>query len=320
MVIRFDLHPSHYRDNTDCKKKNADINGLNVIHVAGTKGKGSTCAFVESFLRVHGKRTGFPKKTGLYTSPHLIYPEERIRINFEPLSKDLFAKYFFEVCDGLSQRYSDDSESTPRYLQLFALLSFHAFIRERVDVAIYETHHGGEYDVTNVIQEPVVTAITPVDEDHINQLGPSIENIAWHKAGVFKAGAPAFSALQQSSVVKVLQNRADKKGVALKFVNLDSDLPENAPQLKPEVLRTNCSLARAVSDAFLERKASEKPSCLTSQDIFLGVEGFSWRGRFQIIRDGDRIWFLDGAHNKLSVKIAARWFVETGCELQRYLP
>ena len=299
--------------------KDADINSLNIIHVAGTKGKGSTCAFVESFLRVHGKRTGFPQKTGLYTSPHLIYPEERIRINFEPISKDLFAKYFFEVCDGLSQHSSDDSESTPRYLQLYALLSFHAFIREGVDVAIYETHHGGEYDATNVVQEPIVSVITPIDEDHVNQLGPSVENIAWHKAGIFKAGAPAFSALQQSAVAEVLRTRAAEKGVPLKFVDFDSDLPDNAPQLKPEVMRWNCSLARAVSDAFLERKAPMEHSSLTSHDIYLGIKEFSWNGRFQLIMDGDRIWFLDGAHNKLSVKKAAQWFVETGSELQRYL-
>src|ERR1700694_5719103 len=178
--------------------KDADINNLNIIHVAGTKGKGSTCAFVESFLRVHGERTGFPQKTGLYTSPHLIYPEERIRINFEPISKDLFAKYFFEVCEGLSQHSSDDSESVPRYLQLYALLSFHTFIREGVDVAVYETHHGGEYDATNVVEKPVVSVITPIDEDHVDQLGPSVANIAWHKAGILKAGAPAFSALQQA--------------------------------------------------------------------------------------------------------------------------
>jgi len=313
------IHSLYITEAILIQAKDADINSLNIIHVAGTKGKGSTCAFIESFLRMHGKRTGFPRRTGLYTSPHLICPEERIRINFKPLSKDLFAKYFFEVCDGLSRGSSDEPESAPRYLQLFALLSFHAFIREKVDVAIYETHHGGEYDATNVIQEPVVTAITPVDEDHVDQLGPSVENIAWHKAGIFKTGASAFSAPQQLMIAEVLQTRAAEKGVALKFVDLDSTLPDNAPQLKPEVLRMNCSLARAVSDAFLKRKAPKKYSSLAFQDVILGIEEFSWPGRFQLIRDGSRTWFLDGAHNKLSIKVAAQWFVETGHELEGQL-
>ena len=77
---------------------------LNIVHVAGTKGKGSTCAFAESFLRAHGRRMGFPRRTGLYTSPHLTDPRERIRLDFEPLPRDLFAKYFFEVYDTLRAR------------------------------------------------------------------------------------------------------------------------------------------------------------------------------------------------------------------------
>ena len=117
----------------------------------------------------------------------------------------------------------------------------------------------------------------------------------------------------------MLRTRAAEKGVALKFVDPDFDLLVNAPQLKPEVLHTNCSLARAVSDAFLARKAPTENCSLTSHDILQGIQGFSWLGRFQLIRDGNCLWFLDGAHNKLSVKKAAQWFVETSTELQRYL-
>jgi folylpolyglutamate synthase len=101
---------------------------MNVIHVAGTKGKGSTCAFAESFLRAHGRRTGFPKRTGLYTGPHLLYPEERIRINFKPIAQELFAKYFFEVYNTLNR--ADAPERKPRSLQLYALVCFHTFIKE----------------------------------------------------------------------------------------------------------------------------------------------------------------------------------------------
>ncbi|RFU26342.1 hypothetical protein B7463_g9997, partial [Scytalidium lignicola] len=268
-----------------------DIERLNPIHVAGTKGKGSTCAFIDYFLRAHGQRTGFPKKTGLYTSPHLMYPEERIRINFEPLSRDLFAKYFFEVYDTLSNPHPEGFDQKPRYLQLFVLVSFHAFIREGVDAAIFETHHGGEYDSTNVIDRPVVTAITPLGLDHVQQLGPSLENIAWHKSGIFKPGARAFSAPQVPEAAEVLRNRSSDKGVSLQFTDHDPSLPANMLQLEPDVQRVNASLGLAVARSFLEQRAREGHSEMTMSDVLQG-------------------WFLDGAHNEMSVDKAAEWFIE----------
>ena len=290
---------------------------MNIVHVAGTKGKGSTCAFTESFLRVHGKWSGFPRRTGLYTSPHLISPEERIRINFKPISKELFAKYFFEVYDGLWQRFSQEElKNAPRYLQLFALVSFHTFIREQVDAAIYETHHGGEYDATNVIQKPVVTTITTLGMDHVAQLGPSLENIAWHKAGIFKSGASAFSTVQEPAAARVLEDRAAEKRVSLKFIEADPVLPANVLQLKTEVQRVNCSLALATANAFLQQKAPEEQQILTPCDIVQGIEQFCWPGRFHLIIDENRQWFLDGAHNEMSIARAAYWFAGTGSELK----
>lgn len=276
------------------------IDNLNIVHVAGTKGKGSTCAFVESFLRARGKRTGFPQKTGLYTSPHLIDVNERIRINFTPLLQPAFARYVFEVCDGLQIQPSDPQ---PRYLQLLALVSYHAFLKEKVDVAIYETHHGGEFCATNAVQHPIVTGITTIGMDHVRSLGPTIENIAWHKAGIMKTGAPAFSQPQTQQVAKILRHRAAEKGVELKFVNANGTFPES---LKSEQL-INASLAREISNSFLERKCPDFPA-LTAQDIHDGVQQFFWPGRFQIVSVGKYLWCLDGAHNELSIKNAAVWF------------
>ncbi|XP_014550968.1 hypothetical protein COCVIDRAFT_42651 [Bipolaris victoriae FI3] len=287
-----------------------EIDNLNIVHVAGTKGKGSTCAFIESFLRTFGERTGFPRKTGLYTSPHLIYPEERIRINFQPIARDLFARYFFEVWDVLSQ--DDDSlRPLPRYLQLIALVSFHAFIREGVEAAIFETHHGGEYDATNVIEHPVATVVTTLGMDHVKQLGPTIENIAWHKAGIFKHGAHALSSPQEASAAEVLLRRASEKGINLQFVENDPSLPADALQLKPDVQRTNCSVALAAVRRFLEERAPKGAAEIASSDVLQGINQFSWPGRFQLLVQGTFSWFLDGAHNEMSVSKAAEWFIES---------
>ena len=249
-----------------------------------------------------------------------MYPEERIRINFKPLSRAIFAKYFFEVFDGLRRQCSDeDFQTAPRYLQLFALVSFHAFIREKVDAAIYETHHGGEYDATNVVTKPIVTAITTLGMDHVKQLGPSLENIAWHKAGIFKSGTPAISTVQDPTAATVLQDRATEKAVAgLKFVGVDPELPGSSLQLNQEVQRVNCSLAIAAVKVFLKQKTPVEQ--LTSSDILQGIEQFSWPGRFQIIDDGKYNWFLDAAHNELSVKKAAEWFSETALKLVDLAP
>ncbi|PMD32438.1 FolC bifunctional protein [Hyaloscypha variabilis F] len=282
-----------------------DINRLNVVHVAGTKGKGSTCAFIESFLRAHGKRTGFPKKTGLYTSPHLIYPEERIRINFQPLSRNLFAKYFFEVEDVLSK-----GEGTrPRFLQLYFIFALHAFIREGVDAVVIETHHGGEYDSTNVVEKPIVTCVTTLGLDHVQQLGSTLESIAWHKAGIFKPGARAVAAPAAPEAASMLRTRAVEKGATLEFAENEPTLPEGANQIKPDVLCTNCSVAISAARAFLEETRGEKPSPLSDKDIIEGIRQWSWPGRFQIEVEGPNTWYLDGAHNDISLRAAAEWFL-----------
>ncbi|TID25931.1 folylpolyglutamate synthase [Venturia nashicola] len=286
----------------------SDINGLNIIHIAGTKGKGSTCAFVDSFLRSYSLRNGLLWKVGLYTSPHLLSPEERIRINYLPVSRDLFTKYFFDVYDCLNKHpIHENGFDYPKTLQLIALMSFHTFIKEGVNVAVYETHHGGEYDITNVIQKPVITAITTLGIDHIRQLGPTIEDITWHKAGIMKPGAKAFSLLQdKEGVNQVLRDRACQKQTELKFIGIDKRLPLEAPQLQAPVQRMNCSLALAIVDAFIKEKALQ--NSLTRQDITEGISRFLWPGRFETIVDGKIRWYLDGAHNELSMQAVTEWF------------
>jgi folylpolyglutamate synthase len=203
----------------------------------------------------------------------------------------------------------------PRYRQFLMLLSFHVFVSERVDVAIYETHVGGEFDCTNVVV-PVVTGITAIGMDHVRALGPSIENIAWHKAGIIKRNVPAFSDHQEPAVAEVLQLRAAEKNALLKFIDVDPDLPEKLPALEPNVQRKNASLGRALADTFLRLKAPESQN-LVAQDIFHGIEHFFWPGRFQKIVDGNCQWFLDIAHNEMSLLVAGQWFAQQVSDTER---
>jgi folylpolyglutamate synthase len=188
-------------------------------------------------------------------------------------------------------------------------LALHAFIREGVDAAIIETHHGGEYDSTNVVQKPIVTCVTTLGLDHVEQLGSSLESIAWHKAGIFKPGVRAVAAPTVPEATSMLQNRAVEKGAALEFAERDPALPEGAIQIKPDILRTNCSVAISATRAFLEETAGEKPSPLSDTDIIEGIKQWSWPGRFQIEIEGQNTWYLDGAHNDISLTAAAEWFL-----------
>lgn len=257
-------------------------------------------------MSANGEAFGFPRKIGRYTSPHLVSVCERISINGQPISETSFQKYFFEVWQKLGAKYTE--AELPKYLQLLTLIAVHAFIRERVDVAIFETHHGGEFDATNVFEHPIVTGVTTIGEDHIEQLGPTMQNIAWHKSGIFKTGAPAFASEQDFAVTSLLTKRAQEKHVELQTINVSKCMLPDHPNLKPHVQKVNCALALALTDAFLQRKTPGYTQSLGTDIIQQGLDRFCWRGRFQLLHRGNVTWFLDVAHNEISVKEAARWF------------
>ena len=184
-----------------------DLNRLNMIHITGTKGKGSTCAFVTSILQHL-----FPqKKIGLFTSPHLKAVNERIQVNSVPLDQDLFARYFWEVWDRLESSAKQeglDIKSKPVYFRFLTLMAWHTFLDMKVDTAIMEVGVGGEYDSTNIIPKPTATGVTSLGIDHITVLGHTLESIAWHKGGIFKKGVAALTVEQPSGALEVLEQRA----------------------------------------------------------------------------------------------------------------
>src|SRR5580700_10455334 len=169
-----------------------------VVHVAGTNGKGSTCAMIESALRAAGVRTG------LFTSPHLQEPTERIQIDGIPVTPEQFQRAFqvvHETAEGL------DLDCHPTYFETVTAMGFWLFRELRVETVVVEVGLGGRLDSTNVVQ-PALTVITPIDFDHEAYLGHTIEAIAGEKAGILKPGIPAVFARQRPEAARVLESRA----------------------------------------------------------------------------------------------------------------
>jgi folylpolyglutamate synthase len=296
-------------------KQQSDLEKLNVVHVAGTKGKGSTCAYVDSILFHHRKnrrKVQTPKNIGLFTSPHLIAVRERIRINGIALSRHLFAKYFFEVWDALEvAAKSEGPFEKPAYFRYLNLMSYHAFLREEVDVAIYEVGIGGEYDATNFVDRPVVTGISKLGIDHTFILGETIDKIAWHKAGIQKKGVPSLTVKQLPEAMEVIEHRAKEIGVkGLTVVEIDPRL--GGVMIKPNAnfQRENASLAIALSETVLKKVDSEfQVEQNTLPKSFIdGLEQVAWRGRFETKHEGNITWYLDGAHTTDSIKVASQWY------------
>ncbi|OLN84352.1 Folylpolyglutamate synthase 2 [Colletotrichum chlorophyti] len=306
----------------------SDLDSLNVIHVAGTKGKGSTCAFTDSILAAHraSSPSGLPRKVGLLISPHLIAVRERIRINGAPISEELFARYFFEVWDRLGESEAEAEAvalgTRPIYSRYLTLVSFHAFLQEKVDVAILETGIGGEYDATNLVGRPVVTGITTLGIDHVFALGDTVGKIAWHKAGIMKTGSKAFTVEQVPEAQGVLDERAREKGVALEVVGVDRRL--EGVRVRPDAVfqKKNASLAIRLAESALQKLDpgfKVNPERLPGAFVE-GLEKVVWRGRCEVKEEGRVVWHVDGAHTTDSLKMAAKWFVDETKERDRKGP
>lgn len=149
---------------------------LRIIHVTGSKGKGTTCAYLERLFGALGKRTG------LFTSPHLVSPRERIRINGQDISEPDFASSFYHVHDKLVA----SGISLPGFFPFLTLMALYTFTRLALDVAIIEVGIGGRFDSTNIVDRPSVAVITALALEHTNMLGNTIDSIAWHKSGIIK--------------------------------------------------------------------------------------------------------------------------------------
>lgn len=316
----------------------ADFDQLNPIHIAGTKGKGSTSSFISSILAqylpskasIHAER--LPSGVGLYTSPHLRFVRERIQINNLPLSEEVFAKYFFEVWDRLEEsaakaghRDPKSTETKPVYFRFLTLMALHSYMQEKVGTAVLECGIGGEYDSTNILIKPSATGVTSLGIDHTAMLGDTIESIAWHKAGVFKEGVPAFTAPQPESALKVLHERAQERKTELVEVPRYTALSQIELGLHGEFQKINASVAIAVCASHLQKLGysglpdpRDKDAVLPAEFI-AGLEQVHLGGRCEVRPDARQqglTWYVDGGHTLESIEMAATWFASTAAQSQ----
>jgi dihydrofolate synthase / folylpolyglutamate synthase len=256
-----------------------------VIHVAGTNGKGSVCAMIDSICRAQGYRTG------LFISPHLITFRERIRVNGETISEDA-------VADGLTmiRDLVADWDPHPTFFEVTTALALKHFGDAKIDIAILETGLGGRLDATNAVQSDV-SVITPIGLDHENWLGHTLAEIAGEKAGIIKPRVPVVSAKQQPQAEEVIRTRAADCGSPVQFVN--ETYHRSPVALRGEYQKENAAVAIAAIQA-ADIQLGEKA-------IVRGLARLEWPARFQ---KWDERTIIDGAHNPGAARILAQTWRE----------
>ena len=282
--------------------------GLRFVHVAGTNGKGSTCAMIESGLRAAGRRTG------LFTSPHLSQPTERIRISGQPISSARFAEAFdrvHAVVEKLVEAGELDWHTT--YFETVTAMALVVFADEQVDRVVLEVGLGGRLDATNIVC-PELCVITPIDFDHEAFLGRSIEAIAGEKAGILKRGRPAVWARQRPEADRVLESRARELNVPVtrttdwRIHNLEVDARGSRFELIGErQLHTRCPLAgeHQVENAATAVAALARLG-VADAAIEAGIAAAEWPGRLERVLERPEI-ILDGAHNPAGARALAAY-------------
>ena len=281
---------------------------LRFVHVACTNGKGSTCAMIDSALRTAGRRTG------LFTSPHLAEPTERIQIDGRPISAGRFAAAFERVHAVVEQLLSAGTiDLHTTYFETVTAMALLVFAEEEVETVVLEVGLGGRLDATNVVM-PELCVITPIDFDHEAFLGRSLEAIAGEKAGILKAGVAAVFARQRSEAAAVLDLRAAQLSIpvarteAWSIDDLEVDARGSRFLLSGELdLRIVCPLAgeHQVENAATAAVALTRLG-ISESEIHRGIAQTKWPGRLECVSGHPEI-ILDGAHNPAGARALAAY-------------
>ena len=249
---------------------------LRFIHVAGTNGKGSTCAMLESIYRAAGLRVG------LFTSPHLVSFRERIQVNRQLIPES-------DIIRLVEELRTANHENEATLFEFATVMALKFFAEQKCDLVIWETGLGGRLDATNIVT-PLASVITNIAFDHTQWLGDTLGKIATEKAGIIKPGVPVVTATAAPEALAVIETVAQKKSAPIKIVHrLAGTL---APPLLGEHQKLNAALALATVEVL------QKQIPVAQEKIRAGLAGVSWPGRLQLIEKPDgQIILLDGAHN-----------------------
>jgi dihydrofolate synthase/folylpolyglutamate synthase len=269
-----------------------------IIHVAGTKGKGSVCALCASALQAAGY------KVGLYTSPHLLDYTERIQVNGEPISHEQLVKLVEEVKPAVAK--------IPKLttFEITTAIGFLAFAKQSVEAAVIEVGLGGRLDATNIVT-PNVSVITSLSYDHMAVLGDTLAKIAGEKAGIIKEGIPVVSSPQKEEALQVLERVAKERNSPFTLVGKDVKFERLTSSLDGQSLHITDNLRNSTLDVRLpllgfnqiENAATAYTALKTSgieisdEAIKKGFAEVNWPARFQVVRREPPV-ILDSAHNQ----------------------
>ncbi len=287
-------------------------------HIAGTNGKGSTAAFLESVLRHAGFRTG------LYTSPHLERINERMRVNGEEIGDESFAAIFTRLQALIEELLAARKlRAHPTYFECVTAMAFECFARERAEFGVFEVGLGGRLDATNILS-PAVTLITRIDFDHENFLGHSLQEIASEKAGILKPQVPVIIAEQRSEARDVILARANQLNCPITEVTSAFQITQESSQdsffrarvtesasgesfeIAPS-LPGRFQLQNALNALAAARYLAKRGFSISAEDITEGISETVWPGRLEKLQSRPDV-YLDGAHNPGAARELAHFF------------
>ncbi len=285
----------HFLDILNCRD-----NDFKIIHVAGTNGKGSVCAFISNVLVTSGR------KTGLFTSPHLVNINERIRIDNKEISNEDFLKAFMIAYEASIKMQKEGFEH-PTFFEFMTGMALIAFKQAGVSYAIMEVGLGGRLDATNAIRNPIISVITSINLDHTELLGDTIEQIAFEKAGIIKKNVPLVYYGQDNRVDKVIRSvRQDNPGFALNVTDSKINVIENSHKNIVFSFTSNNDNCIILEVPFIAEYQAINASIAVSaikvicqndisDDIIKkAIATTVWEGRMEQVLSGI---YLDGAHN-----------------------
>ena len=285
---------------------------LNVpsVHIAGTKGKGTTSAMIASVLGFSGY------KVGLITSPHLHKLTERIRIGFDPISEQHFVDLVQQMWPSVLDVGENGQFGEITWFEFMVAAGFYYFTQSKADFQVVETGLGGRLDATNIIS-PVVSAITSISLDHTRILGDTLAKIAMEKAGIIKDRTPVIVSPQNLEPMEVIVAAANKLNAAIKKVSDEYKVVVKNQDLSGQSIEVISSrrnyeftlpmlgihqTENAITAIGVIETLEELGYLIKENAVELGFSNLYWPGRFEILRDANPVVIVDGAHNPYSMK------------------